>query len=181
EARAYTCGSKCAARTAIWRYAWSRPAHLADPTPVSGQNTTTTPNNRHRDAVRRKMYMSLIQDGNADAPVHILLAHGAGAPATSRFLSALSELLAKRGLRVSRFNFAYMAAFVESGKRRPPPRIPVLEEEYLAFVREVAAATPRMRLVIGGKSMGGRVASLIADRLHGEGLISGLVCLGYPF
>jgi predicted alpha/beta-hydrolase family hydrolase len=125
--------------------------------------------------------LSLIQDGNEDAPVHILLAHGAGAPATNRFLSAISDLLAKRGLRVSRFNFAYMAAFVKSGKRRPPPKIPVLEEEYLALVREVAAATPRMRLVIGGKSMGGRVASLIADRLHGEGLISGLVCLGYPF
>lgn len=124
----------------------------------------------------------LLSEGDEHAPVHILLAHGAGTPATSRFLTTISRLLAERGLRVSRFNFQYMAQSLAAGKRRPPPKIEHLEREFVAIVEELAASGERpSRLIVGGKSMGGRVASMVADGLHDRGLIAGLVCLGYPF
>lgn len=109
--------------------------------------------------------------------VHLLLAHGAGAGSSSPFLSTMAKLIAARGVTVHRFDFAYMAAR-STGSRRPPPRADTLIDEYRAAV-DVA---PRgAKLLIGGKSMGGRVASLIADALYADGRIAGLVCLGYPF
>jgi len=66
-----------------------------------------------------------------------------------------------------------MASFRKMGKRKPPDREPVLRETWLRVVELVG----RKNLVIGGKSMGGRMASLIAD----EAGVAGLVCLGYPF
>jgi uncharacterized protein len=126
--------------------------------------------------------VSLITEGPAAAAAHILLAHGAGAPMTSPFMEKIARLLAERGLAVSRFEFAYMAARREDGKRRPPPRAERLVDEYKAAgaaVRE--KLEPGAKLLIGGKSMGGRVASLVADELYGEKRIAGLVCLGYPF
>ena len=69
---------------------------------------------------------------NPPGPVlaHLLLAHGAGAPMTSPFLVKMSALLVERGLRVSRFEFGYMAARRQGGKRRPPPRAELLVGEY---------------------------------------------------
>jgi predicted alpha/beta-hydrolase family hydrolase len=126
--------------------------------------------------------VSLITEGPGAATAHILLAHGAGAPMTSPFMEKMARLLAERGLAVSRFEFAYMAARREDGKRRPPPRAERLVEEYKAAVAAVAEKLGRgTKLLIGGKSMGGRVASLVADELYGEKRIAGLVCLGYPF
>lgn len=116
------------------------------------------------------------------ASAHLLLAHGAGASAASPFLEKAADLMAARGLAVSRFDFAYMAARAATGKRRPPPRADTLISEYVAAVAALRAGLPKdTRLVIGGKSMGGRVASLVADQLHAQGSIVGLVCLGYPF
>ncbi len=101
---------------------------------------------------------------------------------TSPFMEKMAELLTTRGLLVSRFEFEYMAARRTGGKRRPAPRAEKLTGEYLSAVNELAALSPRkQKLVIGGKSMGGRVASLVADELFGAGSIAGLVCLGYPF
>lgn len=126
--------------------------------------------------------VSLITEGPGAATAHILLAHGAGAPMTSSFLEKIARLLAERGLAVSRFEFAYMAARREDGKRRPPPRAEQLVDEYKAAVAAAAEKLGRAtKLLIGGKSMGGRVASLVADELYGEKRIAGLVCLGYPF
>ncbi|WP_448950064.1 alpha/beta family hydrolase [Labrys neptuniae] len=119
-----------------------------------------------------------LMDGPGDAGVTILLAHGAGAPMDSAAMTASTGALAKAGLRVARFEFAYMAARREQGVRKPPPRAETLQGEYRAAVEALGAAGP---LVIGGKSMGGRVASMIADELHAEGRIAGLLCLGYPF
>jgi predicted alpha/beta-hydrolase family hydrolase len=111
-----------------------------------------------------------------------MLAHGAGAPMTSPFLETMTRLLAKRGLRICRFEFGYMAARRDGGKARPPPKAERLVEEYVNAVETLRRDLPRHRkLLIGGKSMGGRVASLCADALFGNGAISGLVCLGYPF
>lgn len=93
------------------------------------------------------------------------------------FLAAMAGLLAERGIATVRFEFAYMAAR-RSGVRKPPPKAERLLDEYRAAVAGVGAGAP---LLIGGKSMGGRVASLLADELHAAGRIVGLVCLGYPF
>src|SRR5512134_3376797 len=122
----------------------------------------------------------LMIDGPADADCLLVLAHGAGAPMTSPFLRSMSELLAARGLATARFEFAYMAARRDGG-RRPPQRAERLVPEYVQVVDRLSAEAPGRRLVIGGKSMGGRVASLAADELHRHGRIAALVCLGYPF
>jgi predicted alpha/beta-hydrolase family hydrolase len=107
----------------------------------------------------------------------VLLAHGAGAPLDAAALTAAAKALAAAGLRVARFEFGYMAAR-RTGARRPPPRAEGVMPEYVAAVGGLAAPG---RLVIGGKSMGGRVASMVADGLHAEGRVAGLLCLGYPF
>lgn len=125
---------------------------------------------------------ALLTDGPAAAASHILLAHGAGAPMTSPFMETMTKLLVERGLQVSRFEFAYMAARRDGGKRRPPPKAERLMDEYKDAVALVRRKMKKdQRLLIGGKSMGGRVASLVADELFAEREISGLVCLGYPF
>lgn len=121
-------------------------------------------------------------EGPEGAPCQLLLAHGAGAPMTSPFLETVTRLLTERGLCVSRFEFAYMAARRTDGKRRPPPRAERLVDEYVSAVKTLRARMlSTQMLLIGGKSMGGRVASLCAEQLHCDGEISGLVCLGYPF
>lgn len=114
----------------------------------------------------------LIFDGPAQAERTVVLAHGAGAGMDTPFLNAFAGGLGSRGLRVARFEFPYMASR-HTGKKRPPDREPVLRETWLA----VAAKLGHERLVIGGKSMGGRIASMVAD----EARVAGLVCLGYPF
>lgn len=116
-------------------------------------------------------------DGPETAPATILLAHGAGAPMDSKSMTAAAEALVGCGLRVARFEFGYMAAR-RSGARKPPPRADKLNPEYLEAVDKLGAAGP---LIIGGKSMGGRVASMVADDLYAQNRIAGLLCLGYPF
>lgn len=111
----------------------------------------------------------------------LLLAHGAGAGMDSAFMELMASLLAERGLAVARFEFGYMAARRAGGKKRPPPKAETLGPEYQTAIIEAGKRWPERTLLIGGKSMGGRVASLVADAAHSEGLIAGLVCLGYPF
>ncbi|WP_341486299.1 alpha/beta family hydrolase [Pararhizobium sp. A13] len=117
-------------------------------------------------------------DGPDDAAITILLAHGAGAPMDSASMSAAAKALAEAGFRIARFEFGYMAARRTSEGRKPPPWAETLNPEYNAAVAELAADG---RLIIGGKSMGGRVASMVADDLYSAGKITGLLCLGYPF
>jgi predicted alpha/beta-hydrolase family hydrolase len=117
-------------------------------------------------------------DGPEDARATILLAHGAGAPMDSPSLNATAGALAGAGLRVVRFEFPYMAQRRSTGERKPPPRAESLMSDYRAAVAALAAPGP---LIIGGKSMGGRVASMVADDLYAAGTIAGLVCLSYPF
>lgn len=119
----------------------------------------------------------LLNTPDSDTPLAtLILAHGAGAPMDSAFMDEMSALLAARGIAVVRFEFAYMAARRVDGKKRPPnPQVQLLDQwrKVYAHVREVVAGP----LAIGGKSMGGRMASLVADELA----VDGLVCLGYPF
>lgn len=115
--------------------------------------------------------------GLENARFTFLLAHGAGAPMDSAWMNTISDKLASHDVRVFRFEFAYMAAR-RSGQRKPPPRAETLLDEYRDAVD---ALGPTKSLFIGGKSMGGRVASMLADELFVQGKIGGLVCLGYPF
>jgi predicted alpha/beta-hydrolase family hydrolase len=124
------------------------------------------------------MAITFLTDGPEAAATTILLAHGAGAPMDSASMSANARALADAGLRIVRFEFDYMAVRRTSGARKPPPRADTLLGEYRAAIDALSAPG---RLVIGGKSMGGRVASMIADELHASGRIVGLLCLGYPF
>ncbi len=116
-------------------------------------------------------------DGPKDAPVSLMLAHGAGAPMDSPFMAHMAEGLGARGLRVARFEFPYMAARRRDGKKRPPDRAPVLLESWRAVIAELGGPGGGPGLAIGGKSLGGRMASLIADEIG----VRALVCLGYPF
>lgn len=85
--------------------------------------------------------------------------------------------LAAHCYRVVRFEFPYMAGRRGDGKRRPPDRPDVLLNTWRRVIEAIATGEARRRLVIGGKSLGGRIASMIAD----EAEVGGLVCLGYPF
>jgi len=108
--------------------------------------------------------------------VSLILAHGAGAPMDSPFMEQMAARLAARGIAVCRFEFAYMAARrAGAGKRPPSPQAQLLAQwrEVHALVRQQATGL----LAVGGKSMGGRMASLLAD----ETGVDALVCLGYPF
>jgi len=122
--------------------------------------------------------MDFLFDGPKDASTTILLAHGAGAPMDSPAMNAIAAALAEAGFRVARFEFGYMAGRRTEAGRKPPPRAETLIGEYRTAVEKLGAAGP---LIIGGKSMGGRVASMLVDELFAEGEAVGLLCLGYPF
>lgn len=120
-------------------------------------------------------------DGPDHAPATVLLAHGAGAPMDSPFMAAIAGGLAERGWRVVRFEFPYMARSRSSGRRHGPDRLPVLQEAFRQQVQLLTVATPEQPLFVGGKSMGGRVASLLVDELAASAGVRGCLCLGYPF
>ena len=106
----------------------------------------------------------------------LILAHGAGAPMDSQWMSEMAERLAVRGVNVLRFEFPYMAQRrLDGGKRPPNPQAKLLEcwREVFSEVRRHVAGP----IAIGGKSMGGCMASLVVDELGADAL----VCLGYPF
>lgn len=110
------------------------------------------------------------------ASATLILAHGAGAPMDSGWMSDMAARLAAQGVNVLRFEFPYMAQRRVDGGKRPPNPAPKLLECW----REVYAVVRRHvtgRLAVGGKSMGGRMACLLADELGADAL----VCLGYPF
>lgn len=111
----------------------------------------------------------------------LLLAHGAGAAMDSSFLTRIAEGLAAQGIAVARFEFAYMAKRRTTGKKYPPPKAEKLVGEFRAAIEAALAAPERVgRLIIGGKSMGGRVAAMTAgEALPAE--VVGVACLGYPF
>ena len=121
--------------------------------------------------------IDLLHDGPEDARARLVLAHGAGAPMASAFMREVAEALGQRGIRVTRFEFPYMQARRYGGKRGGPDKQPVLLATYLEVIEQLGLGGGRAPLFIGGKSMGGRMASMIAD----DAGVAGVVCLGYPF
>ncbi|MDH3529795.1 MAG: alpha/beta hydrolase [Acidobacteriota bacterium] len=116
----------------------------------------------------------LINRPKTGALAQFVMAHGAGAPMDHPFMNTIAEGLAQNGLVVSRFEFPYMAKRRATGKGGGPGSPKVLLQTWRDVINEYKGDLP---LFIGGKSMGGRIASMVAD----EPGISGVVCLGYPF
>ena len=107
----------------------------------------------------------------------LLLAHGAGAPATHPFLETVARGLAARGLAVLRFHYPYAQRALREGRRRPPDRREVLESTHASALACLRTRFPDRRLVLAGKSMGGRMGTHLAA----EGAdCAGLVLMGYP-
>lgn len=96
----------------------------------------------------------------------------------SPFMDDIATGLAAKGINVARFEFTYMAQRGDGAAKRPPPRAEKLNGEFLSAVAALDVKGP---LFIGGKSMGGRIASMIGDDLYAKGEIAGVICLGYPF
>lgn len=112
-------------------------------------------------------------DGPKNAALTVALAHGAGAPMDSEFMEVFAKGIAQQGHRCIRFEFPYMAQRRATGKKRPPDRQPKLLETWTTVIDHFGASD----LVIGGKSMGGRMATIIADETN----VRGVLALGYPF
>ena len=113
-------------------------------------------------------------DGPAEADATFLFAHGAGAPMDSGFMNRVAAGIAAGGVRVVRFEFPYMAKRRSEGRRGAPDREPVLRARWTQAVADFGGGP---RVAVGGKSMGGRIASMIADEVGARAL----VCFGYPF
>lgn len=104
--------------------------------------------------------------------ITLLLAHGAGAGMDTDFMNGVAEGVSSHGVQVIRFEFPYMVKRRLEGKKSPPNRLPVLQSSFLEQIEAIEGT-----VVIGGKSMGGRVATTI---LESSTAIAGIV-LGYPF
>ncbi|MEZ9548849.1 MULTISPECIES: alpha/beta family hydrolase [Vibrio] len=115
---------------------------------------------------------NVIIDGENN-PITFIFAHGAGAGMDHEFMQSVTKGLTFKGIRVIRFNFPYMIKRAEDGKRRPPDRAPKLLEAYQEIIEQCDAD----KLVIGGKSMGGRMASHLSE----VDKVAAMACLGFPF
>jgi len=112
---------------------------------------------------------------DAETPVAaFILAHGAGAGQQSSFMVEAARGLASRGIATATFDFPYITA-----KRKVPDRAPVLEQAWREAIEAARAEMGDVPLFIGGKSMGGRIASQVAAQ-GGVGVLKGLIFFGYP-
>lgn len=121
------------------------------------------------------VYKTYTKNGNPEDPLFIF-AHGAGADSQSQFMTDMAERIAAFGVYVVRFDFPYMEKRREDGKKRPPDRGPKLIDDWQTVISDLDRPC-----VIGGKSMGGRIASIVAMAEDQSGLVKGCACLGYPF
>ncbi|TVP53156.1 MAG: alpha/beta fold hydrolase [Halomonadaceae bacterium] len=133
-----------------------------------------------------------ISDAPADRPLKTLLtgpqgpllvlAHGAGAGMDSSAMWLLTQALNNAGIQVLRFEFPYMTRSRESGTRRPPDRAPVLMASWHQALQVARALSPTPgKIFVGGKSMGGRMASHLLAQQPVPADLAGGLCFGYPF
>ena len=120
--------------------------------------------------------MQALVTGPHDARHTVILAHGAGQPMDHEAMNALADGLNNTGVRVARFEFPYMHHRRVNGRGGAPDRQPVLEQTWRDVIERVRTATGS-DVAIGGRSMGGRIASLVADECAAQALI----CYAYPF
>lgn len=126
---------------------------------------------------QRTISERFLVDGNLTDPC-VLFLHGSGAGCEHEWMSLMAQRLAGEGLLVMRTNFTWMDKAVRSGKPCPPPKVDKLVHELESLVQEIGRP-----LVIIGKSLGGRVGSMLAaeSASAASSYIKGSVCLGYPF
>jgi len=128
---------------------------------------------------KRILIKEFLMNGPEDARFTFIFAHGAGQGMASPFMETIATGIGDAGIRVVRFHFPYMEEMVRSGRKRLPDGGGILRKAFTDVVGHftgMARHDPRT-IVIGGKSMGGRIASMIADDLR----VRGVVSLGYPF
>jgi hypothetical protein len=118
--------------------------------------------------------MKIRIDSPSNPFAQLILSHGAGADKDSEFMHSMAGLLCQKGIKVVRFDFPYMLAAREKQKRQLPNKMPVLIDDFLEII---ATADNNLPLFVGGKSMGGRVATLLPKIQT----VKGIICLGYPF
>lgn len=113
----------------------------------------------------------------------VVFAHGAGANMSHEFMEAVAKGLSQTGIQVLRFNFLYMQANLADGKRRPPDRAPKLLGHFEAQLLAAYDALKPKRIILVGKSMGGRMAAILSENaeLMQQAKVEGVICLGYPF
>lgn len=122
--------------------------------------------------------ITLMADGPTDGPV-VVLAHGAAVPMDSPFMTFFARHLAQCGARAVRFEFPYMRTQRASGQRRPPDKPATLLAEWGRVIDHLGGPE---KVVIGGKSMGGRMAAMVAANCQQAGQpVRGVFCLGFPF
>ncbi len=117
--------------------------------------------------------IKFITEGKESSPDTIILAHSSGAPMNSEFMNYFSKNLSKLGFFCVRFQFPYMTKQIIEGKKSFPDKFDVLKKSWLIAINHVN----KKDVIIGGKSMGGRIATLIANEVKPKGVI----VLGYPF
>ena len=132
-------------------------------------------NSMSKDSIAELM-PSIIKQEAMQAKAYVVLAHGAGADKSSDFLEQIAAMLNDKQISVLRFNFHYMDKRLADGKRYPPDRMPKLMACFTKVLAELETSLPVFLL---GKSMGGRVAAMLAAQ--GDIQANGVICLGYPF
>jgi predicted alpha/beta-hydrolase family hydrolase len=120
-----------------------------------------------------------LRDGTVAGRPLVVLAHGAGAPLTSPFMEGVARGLVKRGMAGARFHFPYMEDFVQMGKRRPPNPQKLLLNTWESMLQTAARWRNVGPLVLAGKSMGGRMASVLLAEERAPQAVAA-VYLGYP-
>jgi predicted alpha/beta-hydrolase family hydrolase len=120
-----------------------------------------------------------IEVHSATNPVaRLILAHGAGAGKEHEFMQTVARALNAHSIEVVLFNFPYMQVINETGKRRPPDKAEKLLAHFSDVVAHISQTCQSMPTFIGGKSMGGRMATMLVDDIES---VKGAAVLGYPF
>ena len=115
-----------------------------------------------------------------------VLAHGAGAPMDSPFMEEVTSKLLKKGINVARFEFTYMYKRRQTAIKYPPNKQQDLLQCWRETISVLIEKFPDYKLFIGGKSLGGRIASMIISaQIQQQDVnsqkVKGCICLGYPF
>ena len=121
----------------------------------------------------------LVDSPEEDPKGIFLLAHGAGKGMASPFMETIAKGVTHAGVRVVRFHFPYMEEMLRTGKESPANQRRILKQCFSEVIMHCIEKErcPSKYIIIGGKTMGARIASMVAD----DHKVAGVICLGYPF